>query len=100
MVVITKKNVITINPRENRKGQRETLIGHVGYGAERQGERYTAERCNEENLPPVIPAKAGIQGIYPKGGQKVQRCRNNRGSITITGKEGPEIDSKRKSTVA
>jgi hypothetical protein len=82
------------------------LIGHIGYGAERQGERYTAERCNEEKCKlygfklPVIPAKGGIQGIYPKGGQKEQRCRNNRGSITITGKEGPEIDSKRKSTVA
>ena len=34
---------------ENRKGQRGTLIGHV-LGAERQGERYTAERCNEEDL--------------------------------------------------
>jgi hypothetical protein len=26
------------------------LIGYVEYGAERQRERYTAERCNEEDL--------------------------------------------------
>jgi len=49
---------------ENRKGRRGTLIGHVGYGAERQEKRYTAKRCNEERLGtfPVILAKAGIQG--------------------------------------
>jgi hypothetical protein len=35
---------------ESRKGQRGRLIGYVEYGAERQGERYTAERCNEDDL--------------------------------------------------
>jgi len=67
------KNVITINPQKNRMGQRRRLFGHVEFGAERPGERHTAERCDEESQKTeplsIIPAKAEIHGIYPRGGQ-------------------------------
>jgi hypothetical protein len=62
------------------------LIGYVEYGAERQEERYTVERCDEGRSSAFIPAKAGIHGIYPRIGQKEQGCRNNRVSITMTEK--------------
>ena len=49
--------------RKQEGTQRETLIGHIGYGAERQGERYTAERCNEGNLLACHSREGGNPGL-------------------------------------
>jgi hypothetical protein len=48
--LLTKYNVITTNPQKTGRDKRETLIGHIGYGAERQGERYTASGVTREML--------------------------------------------------
>jgi hypothetical protein len=48
---------------ENRKGELGILIGHVGYGAERRGERYTAKRSNEETSPPCHSREGGNPGL-------------------------------------
>ena len=44
-----------------RGNDNKESISNAEHGAERQGERYTAKRCNEPLSRPVIPAQAGIQ---------------------------------------